>query len=114
MPPPVPPDPRLWGSSVLSVQDMFARSLASVVTLFFALSALPSLALSGIKDTRVPDPCAAIAGQKWVAPSDVRACLTSFQVDPVEKANVGDNYNLSCLILTSPQMPDRHSLHKDP
>ena len=89
MPPPLPQDPQLWASSV---HDMFTRSLASLFTLFFALSALPGLALPGIKDSRTPDPCAAIAGQKWVTPSDVRACFTSLKVDPVEKANVGDNY----------------------
>ena len=94
MPPPAPPDPQLWGPFALSLQDMLARSLASLVTLFFALSALPGLALPGIKYSGAPDPCAAIAGQKWVAPSDARACLASFQVEPVEKANVGDNYNL--------------------
>ena len=94
MPPAVPPDPQLWDLSVLGIQDMFARSLLSLVTLFFSLSALPGLALPSIKDLRANDPCAAIAGQKWVAPSDVRACLTSFQVDPVEKANVGYNYSM--------------------
>jgi len=96
MPPSLPPDPQLWGSSALSLPDMFARSLGSLVTLFFALSALPGLALPSIKDSRAPDPCAAIAGQKWVAPSDVRACFTSFQVNPAEKSNVGDNYSLPC------------------
>jgi len=94
MPPAVPPDPQLWDLSVLGLPDMFARSLLSLVTLFFALSALPGLALPSVKDSRAVDPCAAIAGQKWVAPSDVRACLTSFQVDPIEKRNVGYNYSL--------------------
>ena len=95
MPPPIPPDPQLWGSFALRLQDMFARSLASLVTLFFALSALPGLALPNIKGSRGPDACAAVAGQKWVSTSHARACLTSFQVDPVEKANVGANYSLS-------------------
>ncbi|KAF9647657.1 hypothetical protein BDM02DRAFT_3097792 [Thelephora ganbajun] len=67
---------------------MLARSLASLVTLFLSLSALPGLALPSINDSRVSDPCATIAGQKWAAPSDVRACFTSFRVDPVEKANI--------------------------
>jgi len=80
---------------------MFARSLASLVTLSLALSTLPGLALPTTKDLPAPDPCAAIAGQKWVTPSDVRACFTSFQVDPVEKANVGDNYSLPYLPLSS-------------
>jgi len=34
------------------------------------------------------DPCVAIAGQKWVAPRDVRACYASFRVDPAIKTNV--------------------------
>lgn len=34
------------------------------------------------------DPCVVIGGQKWVAPSDVRACFTSFKVDPAVKSNV--------------------------
>lgn len=34
------------------------------------------------------DPCAAIAGQNWSAPSDVRACITSFRVNETVKANV--------------------------
>ena len=103
MAPTLPPDPQLWGLSVLDLQDMFTRSLASLVTLFFALSALPGLALPSIKDARAADPCAAIAGRKWVAPSDVRACFTSFQVDPAEKTNVGDHYSFPYLlsVLTS-------------
>ena len=39
-------------------------------------------------DVRASDPCAAIANKTWVAPSDVRACFTSFPVDPTIKANV--------------------------
>ena len=38
------------------------------------------------------DPCSAIAGQEWVAPADVRACFTSFKVDPEVKANVSVVY----------------------
>lgn len=34
------------------------------------------------------DPCAEIAGKSWVLPSEARACLRSFPVDPVVKANV--------------------------
>lgn len=36
------------------------------------------------------DPCAKIGGQKWVSPEDLRACYTSFAVDPVIKENVRD------------------------
>jgi hypothetical protein len=34
------------------------------------------------------DPCAVIGGKKWVAPADVRACFSSFKVDPAIKSNV--------------------------
>ena len=37
---------------------------------------------------RAPDPCAAIGGQKWVAPSAVRACFESFPVNQKTKTNV--------------------------
>lgn len=36
----------------------------------------------------VRDPCAKIAGKKWVLPAEARACLTAFPVDPVIKSNV--------------------------
>lgn len=102
MPPPFPPDLQGLSSGVhlfLCLRDTFVRSLVSLVTLFFSFSALPGLILPGVKYLQPPDPCAAIAGQEWVAPSDVRACFTSFQVDPVEKENVGDNYDLPHLLL---------------
>ncbi|KAJ7314970.1 hypothetical protein DFH08DRAFT_894316 [Mycena albidolilacea] len=34
------------------------------------------------------DPCAVIGGKKWVAPADVRACFSSFKVDPAIKSNI--------------------------
>jgi hypothetical protein len=37
---------------------------------------------------RAPDPCATIAGNKWVAPRDVRACYESIKVDESIKSNV--------------------------
>lgn len=52
-----------------------------------ALSALGA-SVDNTLVVKAVDPCAAIAGQKWVAPKDVRACFTSFKVDPVIKANV--------------------------
>ncbi|KAJ6583683.1 hypothetical protein B0H10DRAFT_2339210 [Mycena sp. CBHHK59/15] len=36
------------------------------------------------------DPCAIIGGKKWVAPSEVRACVSSFKVDPTVKSNILD------------------------
>ncbi|KAL1690516.1 hypothetical protein GGG16DRAFT_125621 [Schizophyllum commune] len=34
------------------------------------------------------DPCATIAGKKWVAPADVRACYTSFALNTTHKDNI--------------------------
>jgi hypothetical protein len=34
------------------------------------------------------DSCAALAGKRWVAPSDVRKCFRSFEVDEAIKSNV--------------------------
>jgi hypothetical protein len=76
---------------------MFIPSLLSLVTLLFSLYTLPVLSLPTTKDTRASDPCAAISGQQWVAPADVRACFTSFSVDPAEKVNVRNNNNSSSL-----------------
>ena len=82
---------------------MFTRSLVSLVTLLFSLYTLSGLALPTTRDPHASDPCAAISGQKWVAPADVRACFTSFKVNPVEKSNVGDDHNRFLLpLLTSP------------
>ncbi|KAG6854488.1 hypothetical protein C0991_006090 [Blastosporella zonata] len=36
------------------------------------------------------DPCVAIAGKKWVAPREVRACYSSIMVDPALKTNILD------------------------
>ncbi|KAJ7078820.1 hypothetical protein C8R43DRAFT_910264 [Mycena crocata] len=60
--------------------------------LYHSLTLLTALVLSaraapGVQ-TRQDDPCAVIGGQKWVAPKDVRACFSSFKVDPVVKSNI--------------------------
>ena len=94
MPLPIPLDSRLWAVSFVHLDDMFTRSLVSLATLLFSLSTLPGLALPTTKD-----PCAAISGQKWVAPADVRACFTSFNADRVEKDNVSGNHSLPLLPL---------------
>ncbi|KAI0367401.1 hypothetical protein BV20DRAFT_562841 [Pilatotrama ljubarskyi] len=52
-------------------------------------------------DVRAVDPCAAIANQTWVAPRDVRACFTSFSVDPTIKANIIEVVNKSLAFHTS-------------
>ncbi|KAJ7511260.1 hypothetical protein B0H11DRAFT_2152160 [Mycena galericulata] len=36
------------------------------------------------------DPCAIIGGTEWAAPADVRACFSSFNVDPAIKSNILD------------------------
>ena len=59
----------------------------SIPSLFcFALASLAIVTSDII--ARKADPCTEIAGKKWVAPADVRACFTSFEVDPVIKSNV--------------------------
>ncbi|KAI0659833.1 hypothetical protein C8Q70DRAFT_914914 [Cubamyces menziesii] len=52
-------------------------------------------------DVRTSDPCAAIANKTWVAPSDVRACFTSFPVDPTIKANIIEVVNRTLAFHTS-------------
>jgi hypothetical protein len=52
----------------------------------FALLSVLILALQS--GASVGDPCAAIAGQKWVSPSEARSCMFSFPVDEEIKANV--------------------------
>ncbi|KAF9479493.1 hypothetical protein BDN70DRAFT_932553 [Pholiota conissans] len=52
-------------------------------------------------EARKPDPCAAIAGQKWVAPSALRACFTSVKVDPVIKDNIVQVINKTLAFHTS-------------
>ncbi|KAL1695448.1 hypothetical protein GGG16DRAFT_45350 [Schizophyllum commune] len=47
------------------------------------------------------DPCAEIAGKNWVLPSEARACLRSFPVDPVVKANVLEVVNKTLAFHTS-------------
>lgn len=61
---------------------VFALSFLIVASLVAVHAADPP------QPQRPSDPCAAIAGQKWVAPADLRACFTSVKVDPVIKENV--------------------------
>jgi dolichol kinase len=51
----------------------------------FSLVIALRLALSGAS---AGDPCAAIAGKKWVSPQQARSCLGSFSVDKDIKDNV--------------------------
>ncbi|KJA21567.1 hypothetical protein HYPSUDRAFT_55453 [Hypholoma sublateritium FD-334 SS-4] len=50
---------------------------------------------------RAVDPCAAISGQKWVAPSALRACFTSVKVDPTIKENIIEVINKTLAFHTS-------------
>ncbi|KAI0343270.1 hypothetical protein BDW22DRAFT_1413290 [Trametopsis cervina] len=75
--------------------------MVSRLSLPFVLAALVAFTAAEPLAVRAGDPCAAIAGQKWVAPSAVRACFTSFKVDPVIKANLVDVVNKTLAFHTS-------------
>lgn len=53
----------------------------------FILSFL-TLIVTASSTPRAADPCAVIGGQKWVAPSAVRACFESFPINESTKSNV--------------------------
>ncbi|KAJ7104453.1 hypothetical protein B0H15DRAFT_810083 [Mycena belliarum] len=60
---------------------------------FLALfSVFGAVCVNGISEVQGSkrDPCAVIGGKKWVAPKDVRACFSSFKVDPAIKRNILD------------------------
>ena len=66
------------------------RALAAVgvtLALIVRYDALVSAAVVDVS-TRAADPCAAIGGQKWVAPGALRACFESFAVNQTIKENV--------------------------
>ena len=54
----------------------------------FATVAVSTLSVAALVSALPGDPCAKIAGQKWVSPRDVRACYSSFPVDQKEKSNI--------------------------
>ncbi|KAJ3516434.1 hypothetical protein NLJ89_g1137 [Agrocybe chaxingu] len=49
---------------------------------------LTLFSLTFVLSSPLPDPCAEIAGKKWILPQEARACITSFPVDPLVKANI--------------------------
>ncbi|KAG6872704.1 hypothetical protein C0995_007372 [Termitomyces sp. Mi166 len=57
---------------------------------FLATFAGLSIVGAILLEERAVDPCAVIAGKKWVAPKDVRACYSSITVDPIIKTNIID------------------------
>ncbi|KZV95737.1 hypothetical protein EXIGLDRAFT_734781 [Exidia glandulosa HHB12029] len=63
-------------------------------------SALPQHVLAAPAAT---DPCTTIAGAKWAAPADVRACLSSFPVNETLRANLVETVSKTILTFhTSP------------
>ncbi|KAF5389577.1 hypothetical protein D9757_004103 [Collybiopsis confluens] len=69
---------------------------------FTALFAFFSLGRVSTEVARqATDPCAKIGGQKWVSPQDLRACYTSFPVDPAVKENIIQVINKTLAFHTS-------------
>ncbi|PPR00180.1 hypothetical protein CVT24_005078 [Panaeolus cyanescens] len=65
--------------------------LKSLLSFLFLASAVSAASVPGDSAKPKPpaaDPCTVIAGQKWVAPKDLRACFTSAKVDPAIKSNI--------------------------
>ncbi|KAJ7913878.1 hypothetical protein B0H13DRAFT_2003844 [Mycena leptocephala] len=88
------------------------------LALFSTLGVISAHTASELQDRKV-DPCAVIGGKKWVAPSDVRACLSSFKVDPAIKSNILDVVSKTLAFHTSvtyeikaPE-PFSQSVHED-
>ncbi|KAJ7770130.1 hypothetical protein DFH07DRAFT_768685 [Mycena maculata] len=65
------------------------------------------------------DPCAHIAGEKWVSPREARDCMFSFPVDPEIKANIIQVVNATLPFHTSVNYqilappPFRNDVHED-
>ncbi|KAJ8454077.1 hypothetical protein ONZ45_g19447 [Pleurotus djamor] len=74
--------------------------MITLAWLTVAVSGLLSVGADAL-ETRAADPCAAIAGQKWVAPKDVRACFKSIRVDDTLKTNILDVVNKTLAFHTS-------------
>ena len=67
-----------------------------------AASALPQHVLAAPAATAA-DPCSTIAGVKWAAPADVRACLSSFPVNETLRSNLVETVSKTILTFhTSP------------
>lgn len=67
----------------------FARMLGYSVWQHLAILITAAVGLVHVGAAPSPhDPCEAIAGKLWVHPSEARACLSAFPLDPVIKANV--------------------------
>ncbi|KAJ6499204.1 hypothetical protein C8R45DRAFT_1061350 [Mycena sanguinolenta] len=66
--------------------------------MFAFLSVLVALSVLG---TSAQDPCAAIAGKKWISPQEARSCMFSFAVDEEIKANMIQTLNKTLAFHTS-------------
>ncbi|KAF8967856.1 hypothetical protein BDZ97DRAFT_1801579 [Flammula alnicola] len=53
------------------------------------------------KSIPIPDPCAAISGKTWVLPREARACMSSFPLDSIIKANTIEVVNKTLAFHTS-------------
>ncbi|GBE83957.1 hypothetical protein SCP_0510160 [Sparassis crispa] len=73
-------------------------SLRAVAVLLFAVLVINAAAAPASRDA---DPCAVIAGKKWVSPQEVRDCFTSFPVDPEIKDNIVEVVNKTLAFHTS-------------
>jgi len=89
---------------------MFLSSISNALFFFLAATDI---------DAKKTDLCAAIAGKEWVAPRDVRACFTSFEVDPAVKENIIEVVNKTLAFHTSVSYelkapePFTSSVHED-
>ncbi|RDB24235.1 Peptidase S41 family protein ustP [Hypsizygus marmoreus] len=80
---------------------------------------LVGLASSVSGKTLPVDPCASIAGKKWVFPRHARACMSATPVDPNIKANLIEVVNKTLAFHTSVNYqiqapePYQHDVHED-
>jgi len=80
-------------SSNSEVQGMagFTERFAMLSRVLVVLCAI----VNGSVLPRASDPCAAIGGQKWVAPGAVRDCYSAIKVNETLKSNVSDFHQFS-------------------
>lgn len=67
---------------------MLRKFLLSTSVICLAVSGFAQQEYQQVLTAHVRDTCAEIAGRKWVLPSEARACMSAFPVDPVIKSNV--------------------------
>lgn len=76
---------------------MLRKILLSTSVICLAVSGFAQQEYQQVLTAHIRDPCAEIAGKKWVLPSEARACMSASPVDPVIKSNVSaltDVYDL--------------------